>query len=199
MVARHTIKAKLKQLSSGISFIDHHAQLVPEAPGLDELHRWRQRWREHRGRWLQPILCIVVLRVSIFLFCVLATSVSVWKALASATLAALLLSAAGCFKPKGWFYRTGHKVVSQWLLNNYNEHANFAIAHRIIATMNAQDVRISKPEYGVVMVVSEEWQQLTWHLTNPVDGIKDSDHAHAPGIVGSNMEGRCMMHFIMFP
>ena len=48
---------------------------------------------------------IAVVCVSIFLFCVLAASVSVWKAFASAALAALLLGAAGCFAPRGWFFR----------------------------------------------------------------------------------------------
>ena len=50
---------------------------------------------------------IAVVCVSIFLFCVLAASVSVWKAFASAALAALLLGAAGCFAPKVWFRPSG--------------------------------------------------------------------------------------------
>ncbi|KAJ1278833.1 hypothetical protein BS78_04G109400 [Paspalum vaginatum] len=44
-----------------------------------------------------PFYGIAVVCVSIFLFCVLAASVSVWKALAFAALAALLLGVAGCF------------------------------------------------------------------------------------------------------
>ncbi|KAG2649869.1 hypothetical protein PVAP13_1NG136100 [Panicum virgatum] len=55
----------------------------------------------------RPFYAIVVLCVSIFLFCVLAASVSVWKAFASAALAALLLGAAGCFAPKVWFRPSG--------------------------------------------------------------------------------------------
>ncbi|CAN6243749.1 unnamed protein product [Urochloa humidicola] len=47
-----------------------------------------------------PFYGIVVVCVSIFLFCVLAASVSVWKALAISALAALLLGLAGCwFRP----------------------------------------------------------------------------------------------------
>ncbi|CAL4970284.1 unnamed protein product [Urochloa decumbens] len=54
-----------------------------------------------------PFYGIAVVCVSIFLFCVLAASVSVWKALAIAVLAALLLGLAGCFAPKGWFRPSG--------------------------------------------------------------------------------------------
>ncbi|CAO2045295.1 unnamed protein product [Urochloa humidicola] len=50
-----------------------------------------------------PFYGIAVVCMSIFLFCVLAASVSVWKALAIAALAAVLLGVAGCFAPKGWF------------------------------------------------------------------------------------------------
>ncbi|GJM90747.1 hypothetical protein PR202_ga07056 [Eleusine coracana subsp. coracana] len=48
---------------------------------------------------------IAVVCLSIFLFCVLAASVNVWKSLAFAALAALLLSVAGCFAPARWFRR----------------------------------------------------------------------------------------------
>ncbi|CAL5022869.1 unnamed protein product [Urochloa decumbens] len=58
---------------------------------------------EADGVGYNPFYGIAVVCVSIFLFCVLAASVSVWKALAIAALAALLLGAAGCFAPKGWF------------------------------------------------------------------------------------------------
>ncbi|KAJ1278832.1 hypothetical protein BS78_04G109300 [Paspalum vaginatum] len=50
---------------------------------------------------------IAVVCVTIFVFCVLVSSVSVWKACAFASLAALLLSAAGCLAPKRWFGRRG--------------------------------------------------------------------------------------------
>ncbi|CAN6231105.1 unnamed protein product [Urochloa humidicola] len=51
-----------------------------------------------------PFYASAVICVSIFLFCVLAASVSVWKALAIIpAVAALLLGLAGCFAPKGWF------------------------------------------------------------------------------------------------
>ena len=53
-----------------------------------------------------PFYGIAVVCVSIFLFCVLAASVTVWKALAVvAALAALLLGVGGCFAPKGWLRR----------------------------------------------------------------------------------------------
>ncbi|RLN07795.1 RING-H2 finger protein ATL75-like [Panicum miliaceum] len=48
---------------------------------------------------------INVVCVTIFVFCVLVSTVSVWKALAFAALAAALLGAAGCFTPRGWFRR----------------------------------------------------------------------------------------------
>ncbi|CAO2037899.1 unnamed protein product [Urochloa humidicola] len=50
-----------------------------------------------------PFYAIAAVCVSIFLFCVLAASVNVWKALAFSAVAALLLGLAGCFAPKGWF------------------------------------------------------------------------------------------------
>ncbi|XP_062221369.1 RING-H2 finger protein ATL80-like [Phragmites australis] len=56
---------------------------------------------------------IAVACVSIFLFCVLAASVSVWKALAFAALAAMLLSVAGCFAPKRWFRRSGRPASAE--------------------------------------------------------------------------------------
>ncbi|CAN6243791.1 unnamed protein product [Urochloa humidicola] len=47
-----------------------------------------------------PFYGIAVVCVSIFLFCVLAASISVWKALAFSAVAALLLGLAGCwFRP----------------------------------------------------------------------------------------------------
>ncbi|CAN6243748.1 unnamed protein product [Urochloa humidicola] len=49
-----------------------------------------------------PFYGIAVACVSIFLFCVLAASVSVWKAFAIAAVAGLLLGVAGCFAPRGW-------------------------------------------------------------------------------------------------
>ena len=52
-----------------------------------------------------PFYGIAVVCLSIFLFCVLAASVTVWKALAIAALAALLLGIGGCFAPKGWLHR----------------------------------------------------------------------------------------------
>ncbi|CAD6247410.1 unnamed protein product [Miscanthus lutarioriparius] len=52
-----------------------------------------------------PLYGIAVVCLSIFLFCVLAASVTVWKALAIAALAALLLGIGGCFAPKGWLRR----------------------------------------------------------------------------------------------
>ncbi|WVZ76975.1 hypothetical protein U9M48_024883 [Paspalum notatum var. saurae] len=48
---------------------------------------------------------IAVVCVTIFVFCALVSSVSVWKACAFASLAALLLTTAGCFAPKRWFGR----------------------------------------------------------------------------------------------
>jgi predicted short-subunit dehydrogenase-like oxidoreductase (DUF2520 family) len=45
---------------------------------------------------------VAVACLSIFLFCVFAASLSVWKALA---FAALLLGVAGCLAPKTWFRR----------------------------------------------------------------------------------------------
>uniref|UniRef100_A0A0D3F329 RING-type E3 ubiquitin transferase n=1 Tax=Oryza barthii TaxID=65489 RepID=A0A0D3F329_9ORYZ len=45
---------------------------------------------------------IAVVCLSIFLFCALAASVSVWKACAYAAMAALVLSVVGCFAPKRW-------------------------------------------------------------------------------------------------
>uniref|UniRef100_A0A0D9VE98 RING-type domain-containing protein n=1 Tax=Leersia perrieri TaxID=77586 RepID=A0A0D9VE98_9ORYZ len=48
---------------------------------------------------------IAVVCLSIFLFCVLAASVSVWKACAYAAMAALVLSVAGFFAPKRWIAR----------------------------------------------------------------------------------------------
>ncbi|CAD6251253.1 unnamed protein product [Miscanthus lutarioriparius] len=53
-----------------------------------------------------PFYGIAVVCLSIFLFCVLAASVTIWKALAVAALAALLLGVGGCFAPKGWFRRS---------------------------------------------------------------------------------------------
>jgi hypothetical protein len=52
-----------------------------------------------------PFYGIAVVCLSIFLFFVLAASVTVWKALAVAALAALLLGVGGCFAPKGWLRR----------------------------------------------------------------------------------------------
>ncbi|KAF0934475.1 hypothetical protein E2562_025552 [Oryza meyeriana var. granulata] len=49
---------------------------------------------------------IAVVCLSIFLFCVLAASVSVWKACAYAAMAALVLSIAGFFTPKRWVRRS---------------------------------------------------------------------------------------------
>ncbi|OEL16163.1 hypothetical protein BAE44_0022818 [Dichanthelium oligosanthes] len=60
-----------------------------------------------------PFYGIAVVCVSIFLFCVLAASVSVWKALAFALLAALLLGVAGCFAPKGWLRRSGRGASAE--------------------------------------------------------------------------------------
>ena len=48
---------------------------------------------------------IAAVCVTIFVFCVLVSTVSVGKALAFAALAAVLLGAAGCFAPRGWFFR----------------------------------------------------------------------------------------------
>uniref|UniRef100_A0A0E0CIK1 RING-type E3 ubiquitin transferase n=1 Tax=Oryza meridionalis TaxID=40149 RepID=A0A0E0CIK1_9ORYZ len=48
---------------------------------------------------------IAVVCLSMFLFCVLAASVSVWKACAYAAMAALVLSVVGCFAPKRWVRR----------------------------------------------------------------------------------------------
>uniref|UniRef100_A0A0E0FMV4 RING-type E3 ubiquitin transferase n=1 Tax=Oryza nivara TaxID=4536 RepID=A0A0E0FMV4_ORYNI len=48
---------------------------------------------------------IAVVCLSIFLFCALAASVSVWKACAYAAMAALVLSVVGCFAPKRWVRR----------------------------------------------------------------------------------------------
>ncbi|CAO2045261.1 unnamed protein product [Urochloa humidicola] len=50
-----------------------------------------------------PFYAIAAVCVSIFLFCMLAASVNVWKALAFSAVAALLLGLAGCFAPKVWF------------------------------------------------------------------------------------------------
>ncbi|RCV04606.1 hypothetical protein SETIT_1G013700v2 [Setaria italica] len=53
---------------------------------------------------------IAVVCVTIFVFCVLvSTVVSVWKACAFAILAALLLGAAGCYVPRRWFRRSGRR------------------------------------------------------------------------------------------
>uniref|UniRef100_J3LBC7 Uncharacterized protein n=2 Tax=Oryza brachyantha TaxID=4533 RepID=J3LBC7_ORYBR len=49
---------------------------------------------------------IAVVCLSIFLFCVLAASVSVWKACAYAAMAALVLSVVGFFAPKRWVRRS---------------------------------------------------------------------------------------------
>ncbi|PAN04983.1 hypothetical protein PAHAL_1G106600 [Panicum hallii] len=65
------------------------------------------------GVYYNPFYAIAVVCVSIFLFCVLAAYVSVWKALASAALAALLLGAAGCFAPKGWFRPSGRGASAE--------------------------------------------------------------------------------------
>ncbi|CAN6243792.1 unnamed protein product [Urochloa humidicola] len=46
---------------------------------------------------------ITVVCVTIFVFCVLVSTVTVWKALASAALVAALLGAAGYFAPRQWF------------------------------------------------------------------------------------------------
>ncbi|KAF8670582.1 hypothetical protein HU200_050608 [Digitaria exilis] len=59
-----------------------------------------------------PFYAIAVVCVSIFLFCVLAAFVNVWKALAIAALAGLLLGVAGCFAPKGWFRRPSGRAAS---------------------------------------------------------------------------------------
>ncbi|RLM80562.1 RING-H2 finger protein ATL75-like [Panicum miliaceum] len=59
------------------------------------------------GGYYNPFYAIAVVCISIFLFCLLTAYVGVWKALASAALAALLLGAAGCFAPKGWFRPSG--------------------------------------------------------------------------------------------
>lgn len=60
-----------------------------------------------------PFYGIAVVCLSIFLFCALAASVDVWKALAMAALAALLLGVGGCFAPKGWLRRpTGRRGAS---------------------------------------------------------------------------------------
>ncbi|KAF8642629.1 hypothetical protein HU200_067310 [Digitaria exilis] len=59
-----------------------------------------------------PFYAIAVVCVSIFLFCVLAASVNVWKALAIAALAGLLLGVVGCFAPKGWFRRPSGRDAS---------------------------------------------------------------------------------------
>ncbi|KAG2649950.1 RING-H2 finger protein ATL74-like [Panicum virgatum] len=50
---------------------------------------------------------IAAVCVTIFVFCVLVSTVSVGKALAFAALAAVLLGAAGCFAPRGWFRPSG--------------------------------------------------------------------------------------------
>ncbi|CAL4970234.1 unnamed protein product [Urochloa decumbens] len=50
---------------------------------------------------------IAVVCVTIFVFCVLVSTVTVWKALAFAAVAAALLGAAGCFAPKAWFHPSG--------------------------------------------------------------------------------------------
>ncbi|KAL6629604.1 hypothetical protein ACP70R_029369 [Stipagrostis hirtigluma subsp. patula] len=59
-----------------------------------------------------PFYGIAVVCLSIFLFCVLAASVSIWKALAFAALAALLLAVLGCF----WFRRTSSRPASAELV-----------------------------------------------------------------------------------
>ena len=48
---------------------------------------------------------VAAMCVTIFVFCALVSTVSVWKALAFAALAAVLLGAAGCFAPRGWWFR----------------------------------------------------------------------------------------------
>ncbi|CAL4970233.1 unnamed protein product [Urochloa decumbens] len=50
---------------------------------------------------------IAVVCVTIFVFCVLVSTITVWKALASAALVAALLGAAGCFAPSRWFHPSG--------------------------------------------------------------------------------------------
>ncbi|CAO2045298.1 unnamed protein product [Urochloa humidicola] len=46
---------------------------------------------------------IAVVCVTIFVFCALVSTVTVWKALASAALVVALLAAAGYFAPRRWF------------------------------------------------------------------------------------------------
>ncbi|KAL6888163.1 hypothetical protein ACP4OV_009189 [Aristida adscensionis] len=59
-----------------------------------------------------PFYGITVVCISIFIFCVLAATVSVWKALAFAVLAALPLAAVGCF----WFRGTSPRPASTELV-----------------------------------------------------------------------------------
>jgi hypothetical protein len=63
-----------------------------------------------------PFYGIAVVCVSLFLFCVLAASVSAFQALAYTALAALLLGVAGCFAPKGWFGPSGRRGASAELV-----------------------------------------------------------------------------------
>ncbi|CAN6231100.1 unnamed protein product [Urochloa humidicola] len=52
---------------------------------------------------------IAVVCVTIFVFCVLVSTVTVWKALASAALVAVLLGATGYFAPRRWFRPSGRR------------------------------------------------------------------------------------------
>ncbi|OEL22145.1 hypothetical protein BAE44_0016836 [Dichanthelium oligosanthes] len=54
--------------------------------------------------------------MTIFVFCLLVSTVSVWKTCAFASLAALLLSVAGCFAPKSWFRRRRRGATSSELV-----------------------------------------------------------------------------------
>ncbi|KAF8676604.1 hypothetical protein HU200_046914 [Digitaria exilis] len=56
---------------------------------------------------------IAAVCATIFVFCVLVSTVGVWKAFVFSTLAALLLGVAGCFAhKKGWFRRPSRRAAS---------------------------------------------------------------------------------------
>ncbi|RCV04645.1 hypothetical protein SETIT_1G017100v2 [Setaria italica] len=84
-----------------------------------------------------PFYGIAVVCVTIFLFCVLAASVSVWKALAYAALAALLLGVAGCFAPKGWFRPSGRGASAELVVVTVTAATGPAVPGHACALVNA--------------------------------------------------------------